>query len=271
MKTIRFGSAGPDVTALQTALSAAGYQVSIDGSFGRGTEDAVKRFQLDRGLTSDGVVGRKTWGALLGSEVKSPFDGLTFQVVTDRAASIGHKVWSTPHRLWLFGIRSRNRTANSFDDILGCCVHGSSGEQIFYAWPGTTDPGSHWLQNPSRSAGTAILVAGQYLDTWAIDKHAGQYDALCQRNGEVIVYRDPTRDNKLDLDPSTVTKGYFGINLHAATQKPNGISTYVDKWSAGCQVHATDNGFDEMMRLAHEQVAKTGLKTFSYTLLDEWR
>ena len=121
-----------------------------------------------------------------------------------------------------------------------------------------------------QSAGCAILVAGQYLDTWTIDLHAGKYEALCQRAGEVKVYRDPSMDDKLDLDPSTITTGYYGINLHAATRNEHQTSTVVGKWSAGCQVHASADGFAKMMELAHQQQDKTGRKTFSYTLMDKW-
>jgi peptidoglycan hydrolase-like protein with peptidoglycan-binding domain len=270
-QTIRLGSRGNAVAELQAALAAVGVTITADGSFGPATEAAVKAFQSANGLTPDGVVGSRTWAVLLGRTIPSPIDGLSFDLVTSRARSLGHQVWETPNRLWLFGIRGRNRTANSFDDVLGCCWTDERGSKLIKLWPGTTDPGSYWLLNPSNPSGTAILVQGQYLDTWMIDLHGGHYNALCQRNGKVRVYRDASRDNKHDLLPETIASGFFGINIHAATQVPGGVSELVDKWSAGCQVHATDNGFDEMMRLAHMQVVKTGLMTFSYTLLDEWR
>lgn len=59
-----------DVKKLQTALGILPSQ--IDGLFGRGTEDAVKLFQKNNGLIADGVVGAKTWAALLKQPVKSP-------------------------------------------------------------------------------------------------------------------------------------------------------------------------------------------------------
>ena len=36
-----------------------------DGKFGKQTEAAVKAFQKDNGLTADGVIGKKTWDALM--------------------------------------------------------------------------------------------------------------------------------------------------------------------------------------------------------------
>jgi peptidoglycan hydrolase-like protein with peptidoglycan-binding domain len=50
---------------IQSALKGAGYyQGSVDGKIGPGTKDAIKAFQRDHGLNSDGVVGRQTWEKL---------------------------------------------------------------------------------------------------------------------------------------------------------------------------------------------------------------
>ena len=59
--TYRYGSTGSGVTYIQTALTALKYYTAeITGHFGSKTEDAVKRFQKDNGLTADGVVGQTT-------------------------------------------------------------------------------------------------------------------------------------------------------------------------------------------------------------------
>lgn len=59
MKTIKKGSQGPEVKALQTKL-----KIAVDGIFGAKTEDAVKAYQKKMGLSVDGVVGAKTWSCL---------------------------------------------------------------------------------------------------------------------------------------------------------------------------------------------------------------
>lgn len=49
------GSRGPEVERLQKKLG-----LSVDGKFGKDTEDAVKAFQTKNSLTADGKVGKST-------------------------------------------------------------------------------------------------------------------------------------------------------------------------------------------------------------------
>jgi hypothetical protein len=53
------------VIILQKELKAEGYSLEVDGLFGRDTENAVKRFQMEHNLDDDGVVGPVTWSVLL--------------------------------------------------------------------------------------------------------------------------------------------------------------------------------------------------------------
>lgn len=69
VKRLSKGDKGAAVKALQTLLIGYGYSCGrsgVDGSFGGDTLSAVKKYQKAKGLTVDGVVGAKTWGALLG-------------------------------------------------------------------------------------------------------------------------------------------------------------------------------------------------------------
>jgi peptidoglycan hydrolase-like protein with peptidoglycan-binding domain len=60
--TIRRGSTGNPVRRAQKRLTLGGYDTNgVDGVFGAETEAAVRRFQGDRGLTVDGIVGPRTW------------------------------------------------------------------------------------------------------------------------------------------------------------------------------------------------------------------
>lgn len=73
--TIKLGSKGSDVKKAQQLLIAKGYScgaAGADGDFGAGTYNAVKKFQADNGLEADGIVGDKTWAALLKTEQPKP-------------------------------------------------------------------------------------------------------------------------------------------------------------------------------------------------------
>ena len=66
--TLRKGDKGSDVANLQKLLMQAGYALpkfGADGDFGDECLNAVKAFQRDKKLTVDGIVGAKTWAALL--------------------------------------------------------------------------------------------------------------------------------------------------------------------------------------------------------------
>ena len=58
---------GDDVTKVQEALKKLNYKVTVDGTFGPRTRDAVMQFQKDRKLTPDGIVGPDIRKLLLGS------------------------------------------------------------------------------------------------------------------------------------------------------------------------------------------------------------
>lgn len=85
--TLRKGSTGDGVRALQHALNQLGYgnsgTKSLDGSFGSGTRSAVIAFQRAMGLSGDGVVGSAT---------KAKFKSLGYAVGTENATPGIHEV-----------------------------------------------------------------------------------------------------------------------------------------------------------------------------------
>ena len=62
---LSMGSRGERVALIQQRLKEWGYYTSdVDGVFGRGTYNAVVRFQRKNGLSVDGQVGKKTAAAM---------------------------------------------------------------------------------------------------------------------------------------------------------------------------------------------------------------
>ena len=73
MTAYLLGSQGAEVLQIQQLLSALQlYAGPADGSYGGGTEAAVRAFQQSSGLTADGQVGPQTWAALFGGAAIPP-------------------------------------------------------------------------------------------------------------------------------------------------------------------------------------------------------
>jgi peptidoglycan hydrolase-like protein with peptidoglycan-binding domain len=62
---IEQGDIGPEVWAIQYLLRVRGQTIVADGIYGSATRAAVANYQTSVGLTSDGIVGPKTWSALI--------------------------------------------------------------------------------------------------------------------------------------------------------------------------------------------------------------
>lgn len=116
---LKVGSKGNDVVKLQTKLG-----IVNDGSFGLGTEKAVKAWQQANGLTADGIVGDSTWAKLFGEAAaaflipESDFnlDALKGHVPDGVIAQI-------PGAAAKFGISNTLRLAH----FLAQCAHESGG------------------------------------------------------------------------------------------------------------------------------------------------
>jgi hypothetical protein len=167
----------------------------------------------------------------------------------------------------IVGIRNSStgkKVTNVFDDFITISFKDENGTWQFYQWAATTDPGKKSMLEWKKmgiTGGCARLLAGQWRTTWIIDKHQGKYDALCQRLAKVKVYRDADLD--LEYDEDKVTEGIYGINIHKSGQD----STWVENWSAGCQVFKRVKDFDEFMKIV-KKASKIHGNSFTYTLIE---
>ena len=166
----------------------------------------------------------------------------------------------------IVGIRSLTSVPNNFDDTLILFFRGYDKEWILKSYPITTDPGLPYLLKPLNPKGAAILCEGQYLNTYKLDIHNGKYLALCQRLGDVKVFRDSNKNNILEWDQSNTETGMFGINIHKGDAW--GITKYVSKHSAGCQVFQNIEHFNEFIHICQKSAQLYGNK-FTYTLINE--
>ena len=194
----------------------------------------------------------------------------TREQIETAVKSKGYVWFSDPNKkgydVNIVGVRNNapsvaDKVTNVFDDCLTISFLDEKGVEQFYCLAATTDPGKKGVQQFHNKKGVARLVPGQYRGVWTIDKHQGKYDALCQRAGNVTVWRDANKD--LIFEEKVTDTGMFGINIHKAGQD----STWVENWSEGCQVFKRVKDFDVFMSICRKAAKIWGNK-FSYTLIE---
>jgi GH25 family lysozyme M1 (1,4-beta-N-acetylmuramidase)/peptidoglycan hydrolase-like protein with peptidoglycan-binding domain len=93
VRSLRRGMSGEDVKNFQKSLVALGYDFKPwgpDGEFGRITEDRTRAFQLESGLTPDGVAGPDTLKAL-DARIKAGNTGTVPPTITDEQDTLGKR------------------------------------------------------------------------------------------------------------------------------------------------------------------------------------
>lgn len=163
----------------------------------------------------------------------------------------------------IVGVRNSDtgkKVSNLFDDKI-TLSYKLDGVWQYHEWDNTTEPGKKGVIQYDNSKGVARLVPGQYRGVYAISMHRGKYEALCQRLGNVTVYRDANKD--MIFDEVKTDTGMFGINIH----KAGAVSSFVENWSLGCQVFKRTKDFDEFMVLVNKAKTYHG-NHFTYTLIE---
>ena len=138
------GMTNENVRYAQTKLINKGYSVGssgADGIFGAGTEQAVKQFQADNGLTADGMIGPATWKKLEESTTVMPssYPGAVIGMgsrgedvvkVQRRLMDLGYEVSGGADGQYGSGARNAVR---AFQKDHGLDIDGDVGEKTWYA------------------------------------------------------------------------------------------------------------------------------------------
>jgi len=185
-------------------------------------------------------------------------------VVKSISKQQNYVLYTKPYQLNIWGFRSKSAKPNQFDDEIHVFYKINNIKWEYHVFAATTDPGTYWLYNPMQPQGTAILKAGQYVDAYMLGLHRGEYLALVERL-PVTVIRDYNRNNRLDFFNGRKSTGSFGINIHRAMRQ--GITRFVDRFSAGCQVFANAADFYKFISMCETHRKLYGNK-FTYTLVD---
>lgn len=175
-------------------------------------------------------------------------------------------------------IRSKNSKSNHFDDWLFLAYKNHRNEWQTFLIPCTTDAGKHWLLNPMRKAGTAILCPSQVRGAHKLGTHRG-YKAMRQIK-PIPHVRDRNMDSELDFSlyknangetdltlPTVIHNQVILANIHRAGA--NTVSRWVHKWSAGCMVIQNPKDFDFFMDCVSRQATQGHGTSLTFTLIEE--
>ena len=262
---VGLNSTGTAARVAQKRINRHGYgAVDEDGNFGDKSVTALKNFQSARGLAATGETDVGTWWALSSAPPRAT-GSKTLAAVMKAMQNLGYVIYDDG--TWnIVSIRNRIKDTNTFNDEMHVFRKSTLGWD-HYVYPMTTDPGTSYLVNPmNETSGTGAIVEGQYVGAYVVGTHNGSkssYTALVQRGGPIRAYRDRDRDKTFEYDPNSIQEGYFGMNIHRAA--PDGEETVVNTFSAGCQVFARTDDFNEFL----EMMQDSGQESFTYTLLHE--
>ena len=159
----------------------------------------------------------------------------------------------------IIGARNPEPRHNEFDDLLHV-VYKKENRFVERIFPCTIDAGKHYMENPARRDGTAVLMHPyQYRSAFTFGKHRGKYDCLVQRFA-IPVWRE--KGGTMDIDEFLPSEAH-AIQIHRSSSSET--STQVDKWSAGCI--ALQTGFSKFMELCRKQEKNVRSPVFSLTIV----
>lgn len=173
--------------------------------------------------------------------------------------------YAKPYDLNLFGIRNPNPKPDAWDDTIGIAFRDRNGYGRVAVWPGTTDPGLYYLQNPLTSSGCIIVDFGHHPKCYRRGLHRG-YKALKQVAPMRYLF-DVNKDGVLDWNTSKRETSLRATNMHRGLE--NSIVATVGKFSAGCQVVQHPNDFAYLLSIVDLQAAWIGSDLLSYTVFNE--
>jgi len=203
----------------------------------------------------------------------------TTDSILNRVIAIMNKhnyvIYTQPYKPNIVGIRSSERKADKFDDKLVVFYKtDKNNEWVFDEYKITTDPGGKVLKQPINSNGTAIICAGQYIDSYAYGYHKG-YRALVQVKN-IKFYRDNNRNDiiEVELDENNINPLNFkifndiaGLNIHHASAIVEETQT-VNDWSAGCQVFSRIKEWNKFIEFIDKYNKLPYNKWYTYTLIN---
>ena len=148
--TFHPGDKGHQITEIQQALTAHGYDTDADGDYGDSTQAAVRQFQADHGLDCDGIIGAATYEALMGeampenrtSQGGAASDALPAVTADNEVRVIQQALANNGYTVDVDGVLAsgRSRPSASSRPTMGWKRTASSASRLFMPLPGRACP-----------------------------------------------------------------------------------------------------------------------------------
>ena len=206
--TVSYGSYGDTVRQLQEALNRVGYQLEVDGSYGKRTQAAVLDYQKKNNLRVDGVAGSETMGSLLSklygssggsSTSKGVLSGVSDETA-DRLAQLeqgyrpSDEVLAAQAEQESIAAMKPGDYQSGFDDELQALYDQIAGREDFYYDPNTDAAYQRYAAlytRQGRSAmedtlGQAASLTGGYDSSYAQQAGAQSYNSYLQQLSALI-------------------------------------------------------------------------------------
>jgi hypothetical protein len=184
----------------------------------------------------------------------------TIEQVIKGMETIGAVVFREPFSVNLFGVRTNENRANTFNDWGGAFYWDDKGKRHELIIPITTDAGVYFRRKPMNKLGTAIIVHNkQYRSVYNLQDNGHRQNQKAFRQIKPMDYwRDNNKDSVLDMEGKIYTE-IAHTNFHYM-----GRGVTVDNWSAGC-VGASVTNLNKLFAFVEVQKGRV----YSFTLLHE--
>lgn len=278
------------VTGLGHSVKNNDWVTNIDAQFvemdePRGaTIDIVKAIQIAKIVTeskeSDINTVVKAEKLKTNTPVAAPSKDLPAGVTVDKVIAAmqkkGYSIYSNTsygvNKLNIVGIRNVDKdfnkpVTNYFSDIIVMFYYDERGVRHERIGRFTSVPGLYYQARQFGGAGRSISTKeGQYKAAYYQGFHNSQAKAMRQ-NSKIPYTQDKSLNSIYNNNGSELANN--GTNIHnSGAYSPNDPKKLINNWSAGCQVFRNIADFNWMSRAADNQIIKTKLKTFDYTLLN---
>ena len=232
-KILRQGSSGNDVYDLQRKLNMSGYDLDVDGIFGRNTRSAVRDYQRKNRLAVDGIVGKETWGSLLAQEqdlqkeestAKQVLSGVSDETV-DRLASLeqGYRpsdevMAADAERLSMVAMKPQNYES-SYNDQIAAIYEEMKNRPDFTYDPEKDENYQHYArfyQKAGRDAmedtmGKAAALSGGYHSSYAQAAAQRMYQQYLEKLVQLIPQMENRARDEYDRQGKSLQDRYEQI------------------------------------------------------------